>query len=84
MSIYMFCTCCRYEAIFHCVHFMFREDDLEPPLYIESDTGRMSQSIRYNELRHFFKNGSGDEVSPFSFIPRDNNEFWQTRAMHVT
>eukprot|EP00750_Incisomonas_marina_P030533 INCI7611.3.p1 GENE.INCI7611.3~~INCI7611.3.p1 ORF type:complete len:1384 (+),score=260.24 INCI7611.3:413-4564(+) len=51
-----------YEAVFHCVHFMFREDDLEPPLYIDSDTGRMSQSIRYKELRHFFKNGGGEEV----------------------
>ena len=37
---------CRYEAIFHCVHFMFREDELEPPLYLEADTGRLSQSIR--------------------------------------
>ena len=62
VSILSACCTCRYEAVFHCVHFMFREDDLEPPLYIDSDTGRMSQSIRYKELRHFFKNGGGEEV----------------------
>jgi len=51
-----------YEAIYHCVNFMYRGDDLESPLMFDSATGKASEAIRLVELQHFFTNGSDGEV----------------------
>jgi hypothetical protein len=50
-----------FEAIYHCVHFIFRDDELVQPLVINSETGKMSESIAGHELHHFFRNGLAGE-----------------------